>query len=306
MHGKLTEVDGRSRCRKESYRKVTRAHEKYNGIFVHCQCVDVNFPCVCRTFYQLSICSWDLLSTFRMFLGLSINFPSGRKTFCLLLSTFRASAGPPANFLYGRGTVHQLSVHPWDLPSTAVNILCPQNLPEIFHSSARSSVNFRQLSEHPRNLPSTFRASAELPSNSVSFSCVCGNFEKFRTAIGSSVNFSHLSVQSRDFPSAFCASAGHSVNFRQLSVHPRDCLLTFHASAGPSVNFCQLLCGCGTFRQLSVHPRDLPSTFFVSAEISVNFRQHYVVRWDLPSTSVSFPLLRVAFGQLSVLLRDFP
>ena len=26
----------------------------YNGNFVHFQCADVNFPCVCGTFYQLS------------------------------------------------------------------------------------------------------------------------------------------------------------------------------------------------------------------------------------------------------------
>ena len=133
--------------------------------------------------------------------------------------------------------------------------VCPQNLPEIFHASARPSVNFRQLSGHLQDLPFTFRASAELPSNFVSFSCVRGNFEKFRTAIGSSVNFSHLSVQSRDFPSTFCASTEHSVNFRQLSVHARNCLLTFCASGGPSVNFSQLSCGSGTYRQLSVHPR---------------------------------------------------
>ena len=156
---------------------------------------------VCRR--QLSVCLWDLLSTFRMFVGPSINFPSSRKTFRQLLSTFRASAGPPANFLYGRGTVYQLSVRPWDLPSSAVNILCRQNLPEIFHASTRPSVNFRQHSVHLStfniNFPLTFSVSAEI-----------------------FVNFRQLSVRLRDLPSTSVNSLCILGTFCQYFVHPWD------------------------------------------------------------------------------------
>ena len=145
---------------------------------------------------QLSVCPWDLLSIFRIFVGPSVNFPSGRKTFRQLLSTFRASPGPSANFLYGRGTVYQLSARLPDLPSTSVNISCirgtfhllsvrPQNFHQTlsaFHVSvgtSKSSVwlldllstsviipcshgTFRQLSVHPQ----------DIPSSSVNFPCI--------------------------------------------------------------------------------------------------------------------------------------
>ena len=160
---------------------------------------------------QLSVCLQDLLSTFRMFLGPSINFLSGRKTFRQLLSTFRASAGPPANFLYGKGTVHQLSVRPRDLPSTAVNISCVRKI----------YLKFSIL------LP-------DLPSTSVNFLSIRGTFHL-------------LSVRPQNFHqilSAFHVSVGTS----KSSVRLLDLLFlsNFCAFAGPSIN---CLCRSGTFRQ---------------------------------------------------------
>ena len=85
-----------------------------------------------------------------------------------------------------------------------------------------------------------------------------------------------------DLLKTFCVGTGPSVNFRQPSVHPRDNLLSICASAGTSVNFVNFQCRLGTFRQ------------------------HFLRPWDLLSTSVNFPCLHGAFGQLIVRLRDFP
>ena len=157
----------------------------------------INFLCMYRTFRQFQVRREDSPSNNDVITAFL-------STSSVSTSTVRLSAGPSINFPYVCGTFYQLFVCSWDLLST-------------FLAAATPFVNFCQLSEHPRNIPSTFRASAELPSNSVSFSCVRGNFKKFRTAIGSSINFSHLSVQSQDFLSAFCTSAGHSVNFVNFS-----------------------------------------------------------------------------------------
>ena len=144
-----------------------------------------------------------------MFLGPSISFSSGRKTFCQLLSTFRASAGPPANFLYGKGTVHQLSVRPQDLPSTAVNISCFRKI----------HLKFSML------LP-------DLPSTSINFLSIRGtchllsvrpqNFHQILSAFYVSVGASKSSVRLLDLLSTSVVFPCSRGTFRQLSVHLRD------------------------------------------------------------------------------------
>ena len=176
-----------------------------------------------------------------------------------LASTFCASVG-----------FSQLSVRPWYLPSTSVNILCPWDLP-------KRSVQLLVL-----------------PSTSVNFLCSLGTLRQ-------------LSVHPRDLQSTFCASAGSSINFpcglgtfRQHFVWPGtfyQLQSTFHAFMGPSLNF---LCGCGTFRQHSLWLDDL----------SVNFRECSVHLWDFTSilhASVNFCQVSVHPGdlcQLSLYLRD--
>ena len=190
-----------------------------------------------------------------MFVRPSINFPSSQKTFRQLLSTFCASAGPPSNFLYGRGTVHQLSLRPRDLPSSAVNISCVRNIYLKFPCFCQT---FRQLS-------SSFCTSAE---PSIYFLYVCRTSIKFCQLF--MCPWEHRKVPYGywifcQLQSFFHAVAGLSVSFlcirgtfRQLSVHARDCLLTFCVSAASSVNFSQLLCGRGTFHQHSVCRRKCP------------------------------------------------
>ena len=173
MHGKLMEgpadalkVDG---ILTEGYVCIHATFREFPSTFCACTGSFVSFRCferilrqimvlkrhfcplpVCR--HQLSMCPWELLSTLRMFVGPSINFPSSRKTFRQLLSTFRASAELPLNFVSfscvrgyfkkfrtaigssvnfshlscSHGTFRQLSVHPRDIPSTSVNFSCIQ------------------------------------------------------------------------------------------------------------------------------------------------------------------------------------
>ena len=200
----------------------------YNGIFVHFQCVDVNFPCICRTSRQLSVQQKDCPSTF-----------------C-------ASAGPSIN--------------------CCEHFVRPQNLPEIFHSSPRSSVNFLSIR-------GTFHLLFVRPQN---FHQILSAFLVYvGTAIGSSVSVKFLCI---------CGS------FHQLFVQKRNIL-----SASVNFPFVHV-----TFGQLSVLQQDILSTSVNSSCVTGTFCEHFVLSWDLPLTSVSFPCLPVAFGQLSVLLRDFP
>ena len=130
----------------------------------------VNFPFVHVNFGQLSVLQQDILSTSVNSLSVrgtfhqlsmhpralpltSVNFICVRGTFqivplgrCLSSSsTFRLVVVSSINFPYNHGTIRQFSVRPWYLLST-------------FHTFAEYSVNFRQLSVHPRDLSSTFRA----------------------------------------------------------------------------------------------------------------------------------------------------
>ena len=207
----------------------------------------MNIPCVCRTFHQLPstfhscaghsaiipcdrgtfhpisstsvkiMCLWDLLKTFRVVTGPSVNFrqPSVHPRDNLL--TICASAGTSMNFvnyLCGRRNFCKLSVQPCDLTSTSINF------PSF-------SGTIRQYSVHQQGLSSTFHA-----------------------PVGPSLNFPRICGTFCQPPSTFCASTGHSVNFpcirrnfvnfRQLSVRPLDLPSTFRMAVGSSVHFCQL------------------------------------------------------------------
>ena len=99
------------------------------------------------TSVQLFVCPWDLPKSFIRpldRLSTSLNFPCGH--------------GISINFPYNHGTICQLSIRPWDIPSSFFNLWCFRVFILQFRASAESSVNFRQLSVHPRDLSSTFRA----------------------------------------------------------------------------------------------------------------------------------------------------
>ena len=98
----------------------------------------------------------------------------------------------------------QLSVRPRYFMSTSVKFL----------SVAHSSVSFCQLSLHP----------LEFPSSSVNFLCILRTFPLF--------------VPPLDLPSTFPSFLETFVNFRQLSMHPLHLLSTFCVSTKPSINFC--------------------------------------------------------------------
>ena len=136
-----------------------------------------------------------------------MNIPWSRWTFLQLPSTFCASRGTSINFPF----------------------------------SNRFSVNFRELSAHPQDPPSTLSASL---GPSVSFLCVHSTFHQLfvhpQDLLSTSVTFLCIRGIFCQLPSTFCASVEPSVNSRQLSAHPWDHPSTFQANAGPSVNFCQL------------------------------------------------------------------
>ena len=111
----------------------------------------VNSQCIRGTMRQIFVCQWDIQSTFRSFVVPSVklvNSPCICGTFCQLLSTFCASMGPPKTICAAAGpsvNFSQLSVRPWNLPSTfraaaglSVNILCGRR-------------TIRQLFLHPRD-----------------------------------------------------------------------------------------------------------------------------------------------------------
>ena len=235
-----------------------------------------NSSCVRGTFRQLP-------STFCASMGQSENVPCGRWIFHQLPSTFCASKGLFVNFPCVRGNYRQATVLPCVL-SAYVNF-------------KRVHMTICQLSVRPRDIQLTFRAS-----------------------MGLSVSFHQFSVHLWEHASNFHASVRHSVNFPFVCGTFCQLWSTLRVSAVPFVNFCQhfvhpwdllkrsvqLLdlpstsvkypCGLGTFCQLYMHLRDLQPTFCASTGSSINFpcslgtfRQHFVLPWDLPSTSVNFP-----------------
>ena len=141
------------------------------------------------------------------------------------------------------------------------------------------SVNFRQLSVHPRDHASFSYVSQlsvrswYLPSRLVNSPCICGTLCQLSSTFCASMGP----------PKTICAAARPSVNFSQLSVWPWDLLSTFRASTRPSVNFLHVR---GIFHQLSVQPRDLPSTFFCDRG---TFRQPQSTFHASVGPSVNFP-----------------
>ena len=120
----------------------------------------------------------------------SVNYLSGRGSFCQLSSTLLESAGPSVNLcqiftvpqdLLSKFSASvgpfvnfcQLYVHPQYLPSTSVNFLCTRGI-------------FRKKSAQLQNLPST----------SVDFPCICRTYCKlasiYREAGGPSANFPYV------------------------------------------------------------------------------------------------------------------
>ena len=216
------------------------------------------------------------------------NFPCVQGSFCQIASTLGVFLRPYVNF-------SQLSVHPWDLPSTSVYFPCvPRTI--------------RQLSVHQQDLLST----------SAHFPCGCGSFcqipSTFCSCGGHSVIIQCVRGTFHPIPSTsvkvlclwdlqktFRVATGHSVNFRQPSVRPRNNLLKFCASVGPSVKVCAFPCSRRNFRRLSVHLWDLLSTFPTSTGPSINFCHLSVHLRDHPSTFfVIFLCVLRIFIQLSV------
>ena len=165
---------------------------------------------------------------------------------------------------------------PRDFLSTFLAPIGPSlKFPSTFLAARRPSVNyscmcgiFCQLSIRPRDLQSTFHASAV-----------------------SSVNF-HVSV-------------GPSVNITCGRGTFRKLLSTFHADAGPSVNFHHFFRASASFRQPSVHPRDLLSTSVNSTNVRGNYYQFSVRPLDFPLTLCASVGSSFNVGQLSVRPRVF-
>ena len=208
------------------------------------------------------------------------------------------SRGTSVNFLCVRGTICQILCQR-NILSSSVNILCLhmtfRRFASTFCASMGLSVNFRQLSVHPRyhalnfcqwDIQSTFRSFA-VPSvkfrqlsvylqhllsichasvrPSVNFPCIRETFSQLLRVHGI---FHQFLVWPRDLPSTFFATVGPSINIfcdRGTFRQPQS---TFRVSVGPSANF---PCGCGTFRQNSQWPEDHLSTFPASAALSINF-----------------------------------
>ena len=164
----------------------------------------------------------------------------GRWTFCQLQSTFHAVAKLSVNFPCNNGTSCLLSIRQ--------------------HHILSNSINFHQLSMHPRDLPSTFLVSTR---PSINFLCGCETFYKLPSTLVHPPYFRQIPSNSINFP---CAHR----RFCQLFIRQWDLLST-------SVNFS---CVRETFREPSVRPRYLHSTFHASVGPSVNFNQQSVQSRD--------------------------
>ena len=131
-----------------------------------------------------------------------------------------------------------------NLPTTSVHLQC-------------ISRSFHQLSVHPWDLPSTYRASTEL---SVNFHQLPSTFH---AAVGPSVNIPCMYRTVRQFQvrrENFC-------NFHPFSACRRDLPATFGDLVAPSFHF---LCSGGPFTQFPVWQRYLLTTFVSVATPSVN------------------------------------
>ena len=153
-------------CGCGSFRQIPSTFPSCTGHSVIIQCVRGTFHPIPSTSVQV-LCLWDLLKTFRVATGHSVNFrqPSVRPRNNLL--TFCASVGPSikvCDFPCSRRNFRRLSVHPWDLLSTFPTFTGPSINFCQFSVHLGPSVNipcvsgtFHQLSVHPQELHLTFR-----------------------------------------------------------------------------------------------------------------------------------------------------
>ena len=141
-------------------------------------------------------------------LSASINFLCRLETFCQHRSTLLAAGRPSVNFLYIRESFHKLT-------ST--------------FRAARRSLNFRQISAWPGDLPLK------------------------------SVKFPYDRETFGQFPSILHVAGRLSINFHQHSVWPNNRLSTFRAAGRSSIKFPNEW-GCSVnICQLSVRPGNLSS-----------------------------------------------
>ena len=168
-------------------------------------------------FYQLSVRPLNLLST-------SISIPCGRGIFRQLSMHSRdllPNKGPSINFphvmgRFGnsqciRGTRRQIFVRQQDVQSSSVHILCVRR---TFHQLSVCHWTFRQL-------PSTLSASA---GPCVKCLCISGRSVIFSTHFVRPRDLPSTFRAAADIPSIFFVSAQPSVNFHQLSVRLQDLL----------------------------------------------------------------------------------
>ena len=197
-----------------------------------------------------------------------VNIQYGREIFRKLLSTFHATIWTSVKFLYGlENSVNfrQHSGRPGDLPSTFTNFLC----------SGRLSIKFQQLLWRPDGHISISVRPGDLPSTSVNIPC----------AGRSSIH---------NLLSTFCAAGRSFVNFPQLSYWPGDL-----PSISANLSSCQksictnFIAATRTFMKFSFN-RDildnfgqLSSTFQSGGSPSITFRQFSVWPNDLLSISAN-------------------
>ena len=192
------------------------------------QWTSINFPCICSNFHQVIVDLRAIPSTFCASLGPSVN-------------SLRVAAGPSVNFW----TFLELSV---DIPYDRGTF---RHLQSTFCAIAGVSVNFRQHSLRPRDLPSTFHAAADIPPTFLA------------------------STHPPELPS--------SVN----KLRPQNFLSTSVDLPCICVNFS---CGWGTCCQISILPVDLPSTFLASTGLHNSFHFPQLLS-SSSSSRVSYPEL---------------
>ena len=184
------------------------------GSWTFCVTSD-NFLCARGSFHQVFVRQQHLQSPF-------VNIPCSR--------------GLPSacvNLLCGCGTYRQLSLQVRDhLPTFRASEGLSINFPYVW----RRSINFHQLSVHPRDYLSNFCVSAEhcvifskhfvrpqgFPSTSVKFCTFSAPSGKISCDHGSICQILSTFHASADIKSTFLAPAQPSVNFHQLSVRLRD------------------------------------------------------------------------------------
>ena len=185
---------------------------------------------------------------------------------------------------------------PVDIPSNSFNFPCAR---EVFRESpttscedSRPTVNSRQLSVPPGDLPSNFCAAGDLSRTSIIFTCSRETFQ---------------------LSSNFCPPERSTINFRALSVWLGDLLSTSMNFPYIREIFCQLLSTFLAVQRLSVNSpcgretlHEILSNFRVARSPFMNFPQISLQLGDPPSTSVKFPCIWENFRQHAMQLGDLP